>query len=109
MYVIEGACSCVSFIARGVREQKYNPKTGLRLRHCEEGIKSDEAISSPTLRHCEERSARRGNLSFNQSKYKAVDSRSSGEIRAKKSSAEAELNLKNKWLLFIFSPRDRMA
>ena len=72
MYVIDRACSCVSFtLCGGVAEQKYNPKQALRLRHsgantslplasslrhCEEDFKSDVAISSPTLRHCEVRS-----------------------------------------------------
>ena len=65
MYVVDGACSCVSFIARGVAEQKYNPKTGFtpasqRREHqpiisfsspsLRGGLKTDVAISSSL--HC---------------------------------------------------------
>ena len=80
MYVIDGACCGVSFIARGVGEQKYNPKQALRLRHCEE--RSDVAVS----------------MLIRNSRVEI--SRITLKYAHKKSSAEAELNLKNKRSFF---------
>jgi hypothetical protein len=40
----------VSYFARGVAVQKYNPKTGVKSVLLRGGLKSDVAISSPP--HC---------------------------------------------------------
>lgn len=94
MYVVDGACSCVSFIARGVAEQKYNPKTGVTpaSQRCEH--QPTISFPSPSLRGGLQ--VRRGNLSFNLSKYKCVNAAVTVKYAHKKSSAEAELNLKYK-------------